>query len=421
VDVAQAGERYAVNLVGVERREVGRGDCLLADELHAPTERLDVELRLARHATKGLAHWTPVHVHIGTGDVLARVATSPRAGIAPGEPVFAQLILATPVAAFTGDRFLLRDQSARATVAGGIVVDPFAPARRRGVDPTARLAALTRPAPEAALDALLRCTPEGVDVPAFGRRLALADAPLQRLIQRRSIVLVRSRTLLAFDADAIAAIGARIVEILREYHQSVPWELGIPVIELFRRTACRLDARTFEAVLRKFAERGVIDMARDRAALPTHRPTRRDDAQQFLAAIASGLGDAGYAGLTVPQLAELAGVDGEVAARHLAQLLSTGNLVRFRDDRYLLSSTVGEAADAARTLAEANGGRFSAAQFRDHVGIGRNLTIDLLELLDRRGITSRIGNARHMREAEPPVEGNGRSTHASASALRWAD
>jgi selenocysteine-specific elongation factor len=406
VNVARAGERCAVNLVGVERSEVGRGDYLLAERLHAPTQRLDVEIRLVHDATKRLAHWTPVHLHIGTGDVLARVVTSPKASIAPGEPTFAQLILQEPVAAFTGDRFLLRDQSARTTIAGGTVVDPFAPARRRRVDATPRLAALTRPTPEAALHALVRCTPDGVDASAFGRRFALADTALQRLLQQPSIILLRGRTLLAFEADAIAALAKRIVEKLGEYHQSFPWELGIAVAELHRRAACPFDARNFESLLRKLAARGVVDVVRECVALPTHRPKRRDDAQQFLVDVTPELVRARYTGLRVAELAAFARVDADVATRHLAQLLSTGNVVRFREDRYLLSSTIDEAARAARALARANGGSFSAAQFRDHAGIGRNLTIELLELLDRRGITSRIGNARHLRETGMPLGGN---------------
>jgi selenocysteine-specific elongation factor len=427
IHVARAGERCAMNLVGIERCKVGRGDYLLAEHLHAPTTRLDVELRLVGDATATLAHRTPVHLHAGACDRLARVLTAPRTCIKAGERSFAQLVLEKPIPAFSGDRFVLRDQSARATIAGGTVIDPFAQRRRRQIDPAPRLSALCAGAPEAALDALVRCSPEGVDVAAFARRFALADAPLQRLLQRPTIALLRDSRLRAFDADSIFALTTRIVETLGDYHRRLPSESGMTLPQLRERVDRAFPPAPFETLVRKLMERGIVDITRDHVALPMHRPNRRDDTLQFLTAVERELRAARYAGLRAAQLAALAGVNAEAASLHLEQLLATGGLERFRDDRYLLSSTVDDAANAARAVAQANGGRFTAAQFRDHAGIGRNLAIELLEFLDRRGFTSRVGDVRYLRKGArtvgdeaPSIAAESRLEGASESAARRA-
>jgi len=133
IEAAAAGERCAINLAGSfpEGGEPRRGDWILAAERHAPTTRLDLSLRVSRYAEAPLRDGLPVHLHLGTADTVGRAAVLGSREIAPGESGFVQLDLEHPVGTLSGDRAVLRDHAARRTLAGGRVVDPFAPRRGR--------------------------------------------------------------------------------------------------------------------------------------------------------------------------------------------------------------------------------------------------------------------------------------------------
>ncbi|MEM7196592.1 MAG: selenocysteine-specific translation elongation factor, partial [Pseudomonadota bacterium] len=130
---AVAGQRCAINIVGrgVGEDSVGRGDWLMHSELHVPTRRLDVELRVLESEVRSLKHWTPTHLHIGADHKTSRVAVLEGGNIAPGNSGLAQLVLDQDTFAVYGDRFILRDQSAQRTIAGGHVIDPYSPKRGR--------------------------------------------------------------------------------------------------------------------------------------------------------------------------------------------------------------------------------------------------------------------------------------------------
>src|SRR3989442_1241896 len=112
---------------------------------------------------RALRHWTPVHVHLGAAEAMGRVSLLQATGIEPGGSGRAQIVLDRPIGALRGDRFILRDQSAQQTLAGGVVLDPFAPARKvRTPARLAVLAALERPTMFDALQQLLNVAPAGV-------------------------------------------------------------------------------------------------------------------------------------------------------------------------------------------------------------------------------------------------------------------
>ena len=166
------GQRLALNVSGVEKTDVRRGDWLLATSLHAPTSRLDVRLQLLASEAKALAHYTPVHVHLGAEDVGARVLLLEGQAVPPGGQAWVQLELDRPVGALYGDRFIVRDQSALRTVGGGVVVDASPPnSRRHRSQRIAALVALHQPSPAVALAATLALEPStGVDAHAFARQ-----------------------------------------------------------------------------------------------------------------------------------------------------------------------------------------------------------------------------------------------------------
>ncbi|MDX1376875.1 MAG: selenocysteine-specific translation elongation factor, partial [Burkholderiales bacterium] len=117
--IGVAGERCALNLAGIDGKSpIERGDWIVAGTLPPAVRRFDARLRVLADEAGALAHWTPVHVHLGAADVTGRVAVLEGAGIAPGASGLVQLLLERPIGALGGDGFILRDQSSRRTLAG---------------------------------------------------------------------------------------------------------------------------------------------------------------------------------------------------------------------------------------------------------------------------------------------------------------
>ena len=149
-EVGHAGERCALNLSGarLSKEAIKRGDWVVSPALHAPSDRLDVELKMLASEEEPLKHWSPAHIHLGAAHVMGRVALLDGDRLMPGSSGLAQLVLDEKVGALAGDRVILRDPSALRTIAGAAVVDPFGPPRnRRTPRRLAELRALRQPNP----------------------------------------------------------------------------------------------------------------------------------------------------------------------------------------------------------------------------------------------------------------------------------
>ena len=403
---AIAGERCALNLTGADVEHVHRGDWVVAPQIHAPTQRLDVRLHVLASETQALKHWTPVHLHLGTADVTARISIRRGASIAPGASAIVQLIADKPLAALNGDRFIVRDQSAMRTIGGGTIVDPFAPATRRNAHArTAQLAALESPDPESALSALLICSPAGVDVAQFERALNLAPARMQALTSRAGIAIIGKEHRVAFPQAAIDAIKQNTVDSLTRFHRDSPQALGIEIAVLRKQLAPALSAVTYTALLRDLADEKKIEIAGSSVRLPRHIATDNPADEKMWQALRPLLDGAGFNILPLRELAPASGIKEAILKDFLHRKARTGEVIRVTPERFYPRATLAQLAAVAQVVAGSAPAGFSAAQYRDRSGVGRGLAIEILECLDRLGITQRIGDVRKMRKDFEPLLG----------------
>ncbi|HEV7994867.1 MAG TPA: selenocysteine-specific translation elongation factor [Stellaceae bacterium] len=398
IETAVAGERCAVNLAGsfADGAEPRRGDWLLAPERHRPATRIDLLLRASRHAEAPLRDGLPVHLHLGTADIVGRVAVLDQRSISPGDTGFVQVDLEHRVGALYGDRVLLRDHAARHTLAGGRVVDPFAP--RRGRRLPARLAWLAAMAPTdpAAALAQLLAAEGAVDLAHFALVRNLADAELDALCRDGGFLRVGSdRAPVAVTARRLAALGDALGAALAAWHEAQPDALGPSRPALFEKLRGAAPEAALEAALARLAGAGLVVREGGLWRLPEHRP-RLSNADEKLWERAHPL--LGAAGLRPPRVREIAAalsLEPEAAARFLGRAERLGRVAKVADNRYFPPETLAQLADIARELADASPeGSFTAQMFKDRSGVGRNLAIHILEYLDRMGATRRIGDAR---------------------------
>ena len=240
------GDRCALNPAGdgVTKDALRRGDMILAPALHAPADRIDARLAVLAGEARPLGQWLPVHLHHGTAEVPARVVLLGDA-IAPGQTGPVQLVLDYPIAALAGDRFVIRDTSARRTIGGGSLLDLRAPARRRRTpERLAQLDAHGIADAAAALAALIAMPPHHLDPDAFARDRGLAADALAA----SDIVRIEARGWpLAMSRATADRLQRALVAALEAFHADNPDLVGIGIEHLRTALEPRLPAPAFAA------------------------------------------------------------------------------------------------------------------------------------------------------------------------------
>ena len=389
VQLAPPGRRTAVNLSGVAVEEIERGMVVASPGWLRPTTVVDVRLRAVRYLRHPLRHNITLTFHTGSAEVEGRMLLLDRDEVPPGESAWAQVRLARPVAAVQGDRFVIRDPND--TLGGGRIVDTQARRHRRFHPPTLqRLEGMERGSPrEAVLMAVAASEPVTLRDLPHGLELAAEEvrATVEAAVASGDLLALDGGSLgdgtLLFSAGGFDALSGRMKEALREYHRQFPLRRGMSREEL--RSRLRLDSRPFEQVVALWESRGDVNEAAGSVSLPEHEP-RPDPAQQkraeeLLAALRAQP-------FSPPSL------DGEDDL--LAYLEDRGDIVRVEDG-------IAFAAEAYREMVERvvehlkERETVTLAQVRDMLATSRKYAQALLEYMDHKRITRRVGDQRVLR------------------------
>lgn len=399
VDQVPAGSRCAVNLSGdIDRNAIGRGDGLVAPWLYQPTDRLDVRLTLQAGAR---LHRGALVIHIGAAAVSGRVVV-----LAPGQqgsPMLAQLILSAPVQACVGDRIILRDPAMNVTLGGGEVLDPLGVQRGRSSATRTQLLAALSASRDATgrLYARLRAQSQGVDLDQFARANNLTNDRLDELLGRlRPVVIRAGRQRLAFAADHWADWQQRLRERLDQWHQDLPDRIGPTEAELTRLPGPHLEQPVRHRLLQTLMDQGELSRSGFRFRRPDHRPRLEPADQALLERVLEQLQGTGLKPPIAGELAEVLGLMRDDMLAFLERMDRLGQLVAVAPNRFYPPESVAELAAIAVELAEQSPtGAFDARAYRDRSGIGRRLTVSVLEYLDRAGVTAFINEERRLQPA----------------------
>lgn len=380
VEHAHAGQRIALNIAGdAEKEALSRGDWLLSQQPPAPTERAIVAL----HSHTPLTQWQPLHIHHAASHVTGRVSLL--------EDGLAELVLDTPLWLADNDRLVLRDISARATLAGARVVTLNSPRRgKRKADYLAWIADLARAEDDAqALSAHL--SRGAVDLTAFGWARQLSTSGLNTLLENPCFIRAGNNLL---DAPIAARWQRKLLETLATYHQQHHDEPG-PGRERLRRMALPMeDEALVLTLIERMRESGDIQSHHGWLHLPEHKAGFNDEQAQLWQKAAPLFGDEPW---WVRDLARETGVDEQVMRGVLRQAAQQGLITAIVKDRYYRNDRIVTFASMIRDLDQGRGST-SAADFRDQLNVGRKLAIQILEYFDRIGFTRRRGNDHILRD-----------------------
>ncbi len=407
-----AGQRLALNLTGLEKHDVRRGDWVLADALHAPTQRIDARLQLLASESRNLAHWTPVHLHLGAEDVGARVAMlEGHKRLEPGGQAWVQLELDRPVGALRGDRFIVRDQSALRTLGGGTVADAFPPARgRRRSQRVAMLQAGERDTAAGALAALLALeSPTGVDAKDFATQWNLTEADRQALwaaVPHR-LVQEEGQTLL-FARSQVDRYSAALAQHLQAYHRKQPDSPGLNQEQLQRAVREKPVGSLFGPLLRQLVKDGVLKRTGAHHALPGHDASLQGADKQLWERLKPWLDEGG---INPPRFTDMLLRDRTLRKDQIQRLMQRlqrmGQIHPVGAEYFIQTPDLLALATRAYELAEADANkRLNVKELREATGMSRHLSVPLVEYFDEIGLTKRDEVGRHFRRDPRKVFGS---------------
>jgi len=407
IEQAVAGSRVAINLTGLSKDEVQRGDVVTAPGWLRPTTLVDCQLRYLPDAPIPLKHNAAVDFFSGAAETPARVRLLGERVLRPGEEGWVQLRLASPVALVKGDRFIIRQPSPSVTIGGGLVVNPFPGRRHRRFRPEVieRLETLAHGTPaEILLQDVERRQP--CEVRELLGRTGLsgeqARDSLGALVADGQVLVLDSSFAAGAAIPAAAfvvtrsgwgAVKERLEALLGEYHRRFPLRVGMPREEVksrLGRYVPGLTPRLFNEIVTRAIRDGRLAEGGGTIRLPSHQATFTDKQQQAIDYLWHTFHEAPYLTPSVAQCEE------QVGPEVFNALVEQGKLVKLNEDVVLLAETY-EAMREGVVAYLREQQRITVAQVRDMFGTSRKYALALVGYLDERRITRRVGDERILR------------------------
>jgi selenocysteine-specific elongation factor len=391
VDIAYAGRRIGINLQGVDRELLQRGDVVVPPGRFLPTQVIDVKIDLIPGATP-LKSRSRVHFYCGTAETLARVVLYDREELLPGDTCFGQFRLQDPVIALSGDRYIIRRFSPLETIGGGEVLDPH-PVKRKRKDGIEDLVAFEQGTLRDKIEMLIRRAALGGSTVAriegwIQGNLPDIQSATDQLIARQ-VILKAHDTL--FHRTAVEAFRERLIAFLTAYHLEHPLKPGVPKEELKARIT--KDAHGIEKAMLLLPHIQDVVIDQDIVRLKQFSVSLTTADNDIRSRITTILLHAGFLPPLKHELAEKLRIPEKEAADILKLMAKDGELVRINDALYI---TTGQHADMINRLRSWYAAKpdMTMAEFRDLLATSRKFALPFLEHLDSNRVTLRVGEVR---------------------------
>ena len=406
VETAEAGQRTAVNLQGIERAAIERGHLLAGPDTMVPSQRLDVVYRHLAGAGRKMKHRTLVRLHTGTSEVMARLILLDRDEMEPGAEGYAQLVLERPLAAVAGDRFVIRSYSPVTTIGGGGIVDPLPAKHKRSAE--AVLQEFRRLAggqeAERVATVLARAGIGGITEPRLIVRTGIRGKELRRILEgmfsAKEAVLVDREEMRILSQPAYGDLQAGILRELQAYHERFPLKDGLSREELrTMRLGERVGLKIFGMALRDLEKKGSIIAERENIRLTGHRVQLKEEMGNLREELSGVYREGGLAPPTLREILERFSDRKKEVASLIQVMTREGDLVRISEDLNFHRDALAALREDYRRLLLREG-QATPASFKELTGLSRKFIIPLMEYFDMTRLTMRAGDHRILRERQ---------------------
>jgi selenocysteine-specific elongation factor len=398
VKEAFPGNRVAVNLPGIDKKAIHRGDMLVPAGSARPSFMFDAEFTLLPDAAAPLKNWTRVRVHHGTAEVMGRAVVLDAEQVKPGNRAYIQFRLEKPLVPVKGDKFIVRTYSPMITIGGGEILFGHARRRKRFDD---FAIALLDAAYSDDLTSVLQLLLNKRGGPIAADELAKLTDSLPLEVDEALKALIEDERVFAFKGDkphciatpALHEVETKIVEAVKTHHVAQPLETGLGKETLRSRLLRRFDAKAANAVLADMVNKGLIKTEGDAVMDAARTPGEGAEHDKVTEAVGKVFNRAGLAPPTLFQVQEDFRLTAKEAKTVIAALKKTEVLVQIADGIFLHKDAITAALKAARALIKENG-KMTVSEFKDKAGTTRKYAVPLLEYYDCQKITKREGDFR---------------------------
>jgi selenocysteine-specific elongation factor len=405
VKEVEAGNRTAINLQGVEKDAISRGDVLAAPDSLRPSYVLDADFLYLAGNRKPLKNRTRVRIHLGTAEIMGRIALLEHEELEPGAQADVQLLLEEPVGTWPGDRYVVRSYSPVYTVGGGGILNGAARKRRRFKKVNQEVFGLYHDGTpqDLVLLHLREAGVAGLTAPELAIKMGIFGNRLKKIlngpISARQVIVADSERQRLVAASIYNGLKERTQSILEEFHKQQPLKPGLSKEELRTRIHHRLDPRLFQMLLQELIQKegklaqdeGMVRLANHQVALGADEQSVREEVEGFYH----------QAGLQPPTVKEVF-TKFDRAPKSLLQeivemLARERILIKITEELYFHAEAL---VDLQQRLIEhlQEHGEIDAQGFKALTGLTRKFSIPLLEYFDKNKITIRVGDKRILRE-----------------------
>lgn len=396
VKVAYAGQRVAINVTGLKKSEINRGEILAHDESMQVTSMLDVKLKLLKHSQRELKNWTRLRLYHGTKEILCRLVLLDKEMLAPGEECFAQLRLEEPTACKYGDHFVIRFYSPLETIGGGTILDPNAHKHKRFKDEIIDELLFKEAGNQDAIidNLIMKHSDEFMRIDEYVKLSGLTKEEVTSQIAslKENQVIVELTNQMLLHREFLLQKEQEMLALINAYHEKYPIRLGIQKEELRNKLFNNIKNKVFDEVLSYFGE--VIKVQGKFISYIDFEIAYTKEQERIIEKLLHDLDAGGFKPLNMSDMLK------QFKDKHmkdiLTNLVESQELVRLNDSIYLTKKKYEQGLTLLRNAFEAQGA-LSLSACKDILDTSRKYIVPIMEYLDQQGITKRVGDERMLR------------------------
>ncbi|MGP8153388.1 MAG: selenocysteine-specific translation elongation factor [Smithella sp.] len=403
VEEAWAGQRTAINLQGIEKSAISRGDVLVRPQTVWPSQRLDVFVEFLASNSKNLKNRALVRLHTGTSEIIARIILLEKDELAPGQKEFAQLVLSDKDVVVAGDHFVLRSYSPMTTIGGGQIIDPL-PAKHKRFNSKISEEFNTlqkRTLPEKISVILERAGFTGINLRCLAFRLGINAKKIREALEN----LFSGKKAFLLDNDDTTVISASFFHQLEEllinniaaYHKKNPLKEGISKEELKASSGNVVSPKLFNIVINSLNKKGTIVSNKDNVRLTRHQVELSEELGSLRLDIAGIYNDANLTPFSLTEVMNKFKNQKTKVQSIIKLMIKEGDLIQINEELCFARETLEKLRNNYKAQLIKDG-KATPASFKDLTGLSRKYIIPLMEYFDMNKLTIRVGDHRILRE-----------------------
>jgi len=393
IERAYAGQRVAINLQGVDREEIQRGDVIATPDKLIPSYAVDTFVDILKDASiTKIKSGSLLHFHTGSSERTARIIIYEKDELQPGDSTFCQFRFKEPVVVMSGDRFIIRRFSPLITVGGGEILDPT-PVKKRKRDALEKLKGLKSGNIEQRLMIKIRdCGLNGLNRSVIEgwvkAELDVIEDALNALLKKGLVLSIDGKLI---SKESFENFSGRVISTVERFHKDNPLRLGMQKDSL-RAYFKGMGQRPFDALL-SLVEDLIVE--KDIVRLKNFRISIAEEKRQSMGRILNILEEAGFQPPMKAELAKMLSISEREITELLRILTSEGRLVRINDSLFLPVSAYRRMLSLLKDFFRQKT-EMSVSEFRDMLNTTRKYALPYLEHLDSSKVTLRVGDMRRL-------------------------